>query len=78
MIKVDKTTCIGCGACVAIDQEHFGFDGDGLSDVISNEPATSATEEAASACPVDAISIETAKEAINIAETDTQSEDIAA
>lgn len=78
MIKVDKTTCIGCGACVAIDQEHFDFDEKGRSEVISNEPATATTEEAAAACPVDAISIESTNEAINIAETNTQSEDIAA
>lgn len=78
MIKVDKTTCIGCGACVAIDQEHFGFDGDGLSDVISSEPATDATREAASACPVEAISIESTNEAINITEIESETEDIAA
>lgn len=78
MIKVDKTTCLGCGACVAIDQEHFGFDGDGLSEVISNEPATAATEEAKSACPVEAISIEDTNATISIAETEAQSEDIAA
>lgn len=78
MIKVDKTTCIGCGACVAIDQEHFGFDGDGLSEVISNEPVTSATEEAKAACPVEAISIEDTNATINIAETEAQSEEIAA
>lgn len=77
MIKVDKTTCIGCGACVAIDPEHFGFDENGLSDVISNEPTTS-TAEAASACPVEAISIEAKKEAINITEVEPQTEDIAA
>lgn len=78
MIKVDKTACIGCGACVAIDQEHFSFDGDGLSDVISNEPATDATREAASACPVEAISIESADETIKIVENKAETEDIAA
>ena len=29
--------CIGCGACIAIDSEHFDFNDEGLSSVISNE-----------------------------------------
>ena len=58
-IKVLKDVCIGCGACVAIDDEHFEFDEDGKSNVISNENLDS--EELANAvesCPVSAISIE--------------------
>ena len=57
-INVNKDTCIGCGACVAIDDEHFNFDGDGKSDVISNENLESANlTNAVESCPVGAISI---------------------
>lgn len=56
MIKVNENTCIGCGACVAIAPENFDFNESGLSTVIS-ETITESTEEAASACPVNAISI---------------------
>ena len=58
-IKVLKDTCIGCGACVAIDDQHFEFDEDGKSNVISNENLES--EELANAiesCPVGAISLD--------------------
>ena len=36
-INVIKENCIGCGACVAIDPEHFEFDDDGKSSVITQE-----------------------------------------
>ena len=54
---VNKEACIGCGACIAIDPEHFDFDDDGLSNVISNENVESDdTKNAISNCPTDAIS----------------------
>ncbi len=56
MIKVEDT-CIGCGACVAIDKEHFDFNEKGLSTPISQE-ITDSVREAADACPVGAIVIE--------------------
>lgn len=54
MIKVNET-CIGCGACVAMDPEHFDFDG-GVSVAISQE-VTDSVKEAAEACPVGAIEV---------------------
>ena len=36
-IIVDENACIGCGACISIDPEHFTFSDEGLSEVISNE-----------------------------------------
>ena len=57
MIKVDENKCIGCGACVAIDSEHFAFNDQGLSSVI-NQEITDSVKEAKDACPVDAITIE--------------------
>ena len=57
-INVDKDTCIGCGACVAIDEEHFDFDSEGKSNVISNENLESANlANAIESCPVGAISM---------------------
>lgn len=55
-ITVDKEKCIGCGACVGIDSEHFGFDENGLSEVINEVPGDD-TITAKEACPVDAIDI---------------------
>ena len=30
-IKVNTEGCIGCGACVGLDPEHFDFNEEGLS-----------------------------------------------
>ena len=56
MINVDENKCIGCGACVAIDGEHFGFNDQGLSTVVKQE-VNEKVEEAKDACPVEAISV---------------------
>lgn len=57
MIKVDETKCIGCGACVAIDSEHFDFDENGLSKVTSQD-MTNFSADVVDSCPVGAISVE--------------------
>ncbi len=55
-IVVDEK-CIGCGACIAIDSEHFDFEGK-LSHAISNENLESdALQNAIASCPVGAIEI---------------------
>ena len=55
-IFVNEEACIGCGACVAIDGEHFDFNDDGLSEVISNENIDSENaKNAISSCPTNAI-----------------------
>ena len=57
-IIVDDEKCIGCGACVAIDSEHFDFNEDGLSQVISQDNLESENlANAISSCPVNAIKI---------------------
>lgn len=56
-ITVDKTKCVGCGACVAIAGDNFDFDDDGLSNVINDE-VTEAALDAAESCPFSAITIE--------------------
>ncbi len=57
-IVVNDEACIGCGACVGIDSEHFAFNDEGLSHPISQENLES--EELANAidaCPTSAISL---------------------
>lgn len=60
MIKVNDT-CIGCGACVAIDPEHFDFN-EGVS-VATSQEVTDTVKEAAEACPVGAIEVTETTEA---------------
>ncbi len=56
-IVVNHEACIGCGACVAIDPEHFAFSDDGLSEVISQENTESeSVQNAMESCPTGAIS----------------------
>ncbi len=60
--KVDKDTCIGCGACINTCEEVFDYDDDGLAKVISNtitdENIIDLATEAMNNCPVGAISNE--------------------
>lgn len=60
--KVDKDTCIGCGACINTCEEVFDYDDDGLAKVISNnitdEGIIDSATDAMNACPVGAISNE--------------------
>lgn len=62
-IIVNQEACIGCGACVAIDPEHFAFNDEGLSHSISKENLES--EDLANAidsCPTSAISMKEVEE----------------
>lgn len=59
MKKIEiNDNCIGCGACIAIDSEHFDFNDEGKSNAISNENLDSEElQNAIASCPVNAISI---------------------
>lgn len=62
-ITVDKTKCIGCGACASIEPTVFQISAeDGKSQADSNACTLNHREEgckqAASVCPVGAITIE--------------------
>lgn len=58
-INVDQVKCIGCGACVGIDPEHFDFDDSGLSSVINQDNNESEElEQAVEGCPTGAITVE--------------------
>lgn len=57
-IIVDENACIGCGACMSLDPEHFTFSDEGLSTVISNENLeTEEVKNAIESCPTNAISL---------------------
>jgi ferredoxin len=62
-ITVDKNKCIGCGACASIEPTVFRISSeDGKSEADSNacnlNHREDGCQEAASVCPVGAISIE--------------------
>jgi len=58
-IVLRSESCIGCGACVGIDAEHFEFSDEGFSVVKSQENLESvALQDAIDACPVAIISLE--------------------
>ncbi|MBQ9019268.1 MAG: ferredoxin [Bacilli bacterium] len=60
-VKVNKESCIGCGACAAICEDVFEIGDDGLSQVkvetVSDDKVDSA-REAIESCPTAAISEE--------------------
>lgn len=58
--KVDQDTCIGCGLCTSICSEVFEMNDDGKAEAISEvtDSLKDDAEEAASSCPVDAITVE--------------------
>ncbi len=61
-LKLDKETCIGCGACTAVAQELFEMDYDEgkvklLKEELSVEDKPKA-QDAVETCPVQCIKIE--------------------
>jgi len=58
-LKVNTEGCIGCGACVALDPEHFDFNEEGLS-IVKNEENINPEkiQEVVEVCPVSVISYE--------------------
>ncbi len=58
-LTVNEEACIGCGACVAIDPEHFEFGDNGLSHAVSQDNIDSeGIKNAMESCPTSAISVE--------------------
>lgn len=56
--KVDKELCISCGACIDMCPDVFQYDDDGKAEAVSKECNGCDCEEAADACPTDAILLE--------------------
>ena len=58
-LKVDSSTCIGCGACAAIAENYFKINDEGISEVTSQENLDNpSVQEAIDSCPVAAIKLE--------------------
>ncbi|AGK95569.1 ferredoxin [Clostridium pasteurianum] len=58
---VDKDTCIGCGLCTSICPEVFIMDDKGKAERSKNEileTLVASAQEAATECPVNAITVE--------------------
>lgn len=63
-IKVNKDTCIGCGACQAICPDVFEYDDEGFMDVKTDKVNSEIKDDAIDAmegCPVGAITVEDEK-----------------
>ncbi len=66
-LVVNTENCIGCGACVGIDSEHFDFNENGLSHAISQENLESeALANAIASCPVEVISIQESDDDVSL------------
>jgi len=78
-VQVNSVKCIGCGACVGLDPEHFDFNDAGLSEAISQENLDSADlEQAKEGCPTAAIEIVEDGEAQDAQENVEETEEKAA
>jgi len=55
MVKINKETCIGCGACVSVCPEVFEMGDDGKAKVKAQKDIP-CVKEAIDSCPVQAIS----------------------
>ena len=71
-LHVTNDMCIGCGACVAMDPEHFDFNDDGFSVVKSNDNITEETNSVVECCPVGAIRLEEVEETAGEEETEEE------
>lgn len=60
-INLDKTKCIGCGACVSICPASFEMKGDKASPKKAKISKITCEKNAADSCPVNAISITESK-----------------
>ncbi len=60
-VKVNRDSCIGCGACAAICDEVFEIDDEGLSITkkeVVEEDKKQEVQDAADSCPTGAIEVE--------------------
>ena len=66
-LVVDTVKCMGCGACVGCDSEHFDFDDSGLCEVISQENIEcESVAQAIDGCPTGAIDIKEEAEVVQM------------
>lgn len=55
-VEVDKSVCIGCGACTGVADGVFTIGSDGLSEVKKDIVSEEVASEAVDCCPTGAIS----------------------
>lgn len=70
-VKVNQEACIGCGACVAIADEVFDINDNGLSEVKVDavvEENKEKVQEAIDSCPTAAIEEVKAEENVEVEE----------
>lgn len=53
-VRIDQSLCIGCGCCAGTYPDDFKIGDNGLAEAVTEV----AEEDAASICPVGAISVE--------------------
>jgi len=53
-IRIDKSQCLGCGACAGTYPDDITMGADGLAETVNGV----ADEESVGVCPVGAISVE--------------------
>ena len=53
-VRIDQSLCIGCGCCAGTYPDDFKISDNGLAEAVTEV----AEEDAASICPVGAISVE--------------------
>jgi ferredoxin len=57
VVQVDQALCSGCGVCIDLCADVFGWGSDGKAIVIKQESETCNIEEVADQCPMDAINV---------------------
>jgi len=57
VVRIDQALCSGCGLCVDLCPEVFGWGSDGKAVVQKQESSTANLEEIVDQCPTEAIDI---------------------
>ena len=57
VVSVDRALCSGCGLCIELCSEVFGWDSEGKAVVIKTESETCDLEEISAQCPMEAIDV---------------------
>ncbi|MBI5399605.1 ferredoxin [Candidatus Saganbacteria bacterium] len=57
MVSVDQALCSGCGLCMELCPEVFGWGAEGRATVLKQESETCNLEEISDQCPTEAINV---------------------
>jgi ferredoxin len=56
-LKIDQALCTGCGICIELCPDVFGWGSDGKAVVQKHESETCSIEDVADQCPAEAINV---------------------